>query len=63
IDSDGNVYFGSWDKKLYALNPDGMLKWSFTTGGAIKSSPAIGLDRTIYFGSSDGNFYAVGDNK
>ncbi len=39
------------------------LKWSFKVEKRITSSPAIGLDDTIYFGSSDGNFYAVGDNK
>ncbi len=61
IDSDGNIYFGSWDKKLYALSPDGTLLWSFTTGGVIRSSPTIGPDRTIYFGSSDGNVYAIGE--
>ena len=46
IDSDGNIYFGSWDKKLYALSPDGTFLWSFTTGGIIRSSPTIGPDRT-----------------
>jgi outer membrane protein assembly factor BamB len=35
--------------------------WSFTTGGIVKSSPAIGPDRTLYFGSSDGNIYAIGE--
>jgi outer membrane protein assembly factor BamB len=40
------------DNKLYAINPDGSQKWSFTTGDiAIWSSPAIGADGTIYVGS------------
>ena len=39
-------------------NP-GMLKWKFTTGGAIGSSPAIGADGTLYVGSSDKNLYAI----
>jgi outer membrane protein assembly factor BamB len=36
---------------LYALNPDGSQKWSFTTGHDVDSSPAIGTDGTIYVGS------------
>jgi hypothetical protein len=35
------------------------LKWSFTTGDAIWSSPAIGADGTIYVGSDDNNLYAI----
>jgi hypothetical protein len=49
--------------RLYAVNPDGTMKWKFTTGVIqdIDSSPAIGTDGTVYFGSDDGNLYAVGD--
>jgi len=35
------------------------LKWSFTTGSRIYSSPAIGADGTIYVGSIDNNLYAI----
>lgn len=38
---------------------NGKLKWKFKTGGMIDSTPAIGPDGTIYFGSYDGNLYAV----
>jgi hypothetical protein len=38
---------------LCAFNPDGSLKWSFSSGGGIRFSPAINVDGTIYFGSSD----------
>ncbi|NYB51268.1 MAG: PQQ-binding-like beta-propeller repeat protein [Methanobacteriaceae archaeon] len=34
-------------------------KWSYTTGGPILTSPAIGKDGSIYFGSNDRNFYAL----
>ena len=37
----------------------GHVKWKFTAQGAISSSPVVGPDGTIYFGSSDTNFYAV----
>lgn len=36
-----------------------ILKWMFTTGGDIYSSPAIGRDGTIYVGSFDNNLYAI----
>jgi len=44
---------------MFAINPDGTLKWSYTTSGAVVSSPAIDADGTIYFGSIDGNLYAI----
>jgi hypothetical protein len=34
-------------------------KWSFTVGGVVWSSPAIGADGTIYVGSDDNNLYAI----
>jgi outer membrane protein assembly factor BamB len=60
IASDGTVYFGSIDRSVYALAPDGTLKWSFATGGLIDTaSPAIADDGTVYIGSNDGNVYAL----
>jgi hypothetical protein len=44
---------------LYALNPDGTQKWNCYTGGYVVSSPAIGSDGSIYFGSYDNNLYAL----
>lgn len=60
IDGDGTVYIGSSDGKLYAINADGALKWSFQTKDAIESSPAIGPDGTVYIGSNDNHLYAIG---
>lgn len=33
--------------------------WSFESGAALQSSPAIGQNGVIYFGSYDGNLYAL----
>ena len=46
-----------------SINPDspapqGTLKWSFTTGAEIHSSPTV-VDGTVYFGSRDFKLYAV----
>jgi len=62
IGSDGTIYVGSDDHNLYALKPDGSLKWSFPTGGVVQCTPAVGADGTIYFGSDDTNLYALFDN-
>jgi outer membrane protein assembly factor BamB len=40
------------------IEPQGTIKWTFLTGGAVHSSPAIAYD-TVYFGSTDSNLYAV----
>jgi len=74
IGADGTIYFGTdpydafgqdpvpTSTNFWAVNPDGTLKWSFQTGDGVESSPAIGPDGTIYFGSYDGFLYAVTDN-
>jgi hypothetical protein len=48
ISSDGTIYVGSHDYKLYAINFNGTEKWNFTTGYAIISSPALDSSGTIY---------------
>ena len=61
IGADGTIYIGNNAGVLYALNPDGTQKWNYTTGSSIRSSPAIGGDRTIYF-SSGKIIYALNSN-
>jgi outer membrane protein assembly factor BamB len=66
IGSDGTVYVGSFDSKLYALDPStGKPHWTFETTDHIYSSPALGQDRAghtnaIYIASTDGSVYALG---
>jgi len=60
IGSDGTVYVGSFDKKLYAINgKSGVKLWEFETGDRVCSSPAIGPDGTVYVGSNDNKLYAI----
>jgi len=60
IGSDGTVYVGSYDNKLYAINgKSGVKLWEFKTGEPVTSSPAIGSDGTIYVGSNDKKLYAI----
>jgi outer membrane protein assembly factor BamB len=59
IAADGTIYFGSADSCLYALNPDGKLKWRYLTGGNVDAGPAIAADGTVYIGSADNYLYAL----
>ncbi len=60
IDSNGTVYVGCLNGKMYAVNEDGSLKWSYQTGGRIGSSPSLSAyGNTVYFGSEDGYLYAL----
>jgi len=60
IGSDGTVYVGAYDNKLYAINgKSGVKLWEFETGGWVTSSPAIGSDGTVYVGSNDNKIYAI----
>jgi outer membrane protein assembly factor BamB len=59
VGADGTVYFGSRDRKFYAVSAAGKLKWSVTTGGWVDSSAALAADGSIYFGSWDKHLYAL----
>ena len=37
-----------------AITSDGSLRWKYETGGWVKSSPVLGPDGAVYFGSHDG---------
>lgn len=52
VAGDGTVYVGS-ASALYAVTPEGLLKWDYPARGAFFRVPAIGLDGTILVASSD----------
>lgn len=56
---DGTVYVSSGAGKLYAIGPDGSLRWTAQTGPVAKAAPALGVNGTIYISSMDGKLYAV----
>ena len=39
---------------------NGLLKWNFTTGSVVESSPAV-ANGVVYVGSEDNNVYAIGN--
>ncbi len=67
LDGDGTleIIVGSTDKKMYAFNSNGSLKWAYTTGDMVLSSPAVAdfdLNRDgleIAFGSGDSYVYLL----
>ena len=59
VGKQGTIYVGSYDHYIYAINPDGSLKWKFQTGDVIDSTPVIDRNETVYVGSADGKIYAL----
>jgi outer membrane protein assembly factor BamB len=80
--ADGTIYVPSQDVgkgknggnlfSLYALNPQGAIKWRLPVGALIEHGPAIAPDGTVYLGASSdgaigvkphsGTLYAIGEN-
>jgi outer membrane protein assembly factor BamB len=55
----GVLYFGSWDRKLYALDAARQeVLWTFETGDEVKGSPAY-ANGVVFIGSYDGKVYAL----
>jgi outer membrane protein assembly factor BamB len=59
VTDDNTIIFGSKDYHIYALNPNGTLKWKYKTGGQIFSDPAVAADGTIYITSCDHRLYSL----
>jgi outer membrane protein assembly factor BamB len=57
VGPDGTIYFVA--DGAYALRPDGTLRFRFPLNTHCASAPAIGPDRTVYFGCQDGRLYAL----
>lgn len=59
VTDDNNVYFGSNDSILYALDKkQGNLLWKYKTKGEIKSKPLL-FKKSIIINSSDGYIYSI----
>ena len=61
VGADGTIYFAHVSNAtLYAINPDGTIKWAQILGSAPVSTPALGPDGTIYAGAN--GLYALAAN-
>jgi outer membrane protein assembly factor BamB len=56
---DNTVYITGYNRELYAINTNGVLRWSNTTAG---ESIAVGQDGTIYTNSNSGALLALNPN-
>lgn len=54
---DGSIYVGG--DGLYAIWPNGSLRWKFATPEHVPTAPAIGADGMIFIGCMDDAVYAV----
>ncbi len=65
VDKKGTIYIGSTDGKVYAINPDGKVKWTVDVGGGgmNKSSLAMGENGVLYGVNESGTFFAIGEAK
>jgi outer membrane protein assembly factor BamB len=59
IGSDGTLFIGADDGRIYAIRSDGSLRWSFVAQRDIRSSLGIAPDGTVYATSFDGNLYSL----
>jgi outer membrane protein assembly factor BamB len=58
IGPDGTIYTGG--DGIYAIRPDGTLRWRFGTNAHVSSAPAVLPDGTVIAGCQDDTVYAVG---
>jgi outer membrane protein assembly factor BamB len=57
--SNGRVFFGAPDGKIYALEAQtGSKIWAFKTDGEVSSSPVVS-GSVVYVLSANGHFYAL----
>lgn len=70
--SDGTIYIGVQvgastsavqSGLIFAVNPNGTVKWSLPTADWIDSTPAVGPDGTLYIGGWDGKLQAIAPDK
>ncbi|MGA1873880.1 MAG: PQQ-binding-like beta-propeller repeat protein [Thermoplasmatota archaeon] len=59
IGSDGTSYIGSRSLNVYAVTPQGRVKWGFLVDDEVHSSPTMDGNGNIYFGSLDSSFYSI----
>jgi outer membrane protein assembly factor BamB len=63
VGPDETIYVGANNSNLYAIAPDGSLRWMYEAErevAGIWSAPVLSTDdRTLYFGANKGGIYAV----
>lgn len=58
VADDGRVLFGSHDRHLYVLSPQGALQWKRDLGGRVYATPYLDRDGNVYVGSDGDAFWS-----
>jgi len=59
VAENGTVYFGSYNKRLYAVSTSGTEVWSYSSNSLTSATAAISSDGTIYFPTTSGYLYSL----
>jgi len=59
IGDDGTIYIASSQENLYAIRPDGKVKWKIPLDEEIDLPLSVGYDGTVYAGRAYNSLYAV----
>ncbi|MFA6112065.1 MAG: choice-of-anchor D domain-containing protein, partial [Candidatus Latescibacterota bacterium] len=65
VGSDGTVFVGTWEPALYAINPNGTLKWRDSTSGrvgAVEAVPAVDSNGNVYVNKNLDGLLALDSN-
>ena len=56
------VHLAGDDGRLYTLDPNGLLLWSYDSNSPLTSPPTVGPDGAVYVGTEDGRLCALDPN-
>ncbi len=59
VDGNGNLIICDDSGYVTSFAPDHSVNWTYATRQNITSSPAVGADGTVYFGTEQGRVYAI----
>jgi outer membrane protein assembly factor BamB len=59
VADDGTILVGCSNDFVYALNPDGTVKWADSVGSSVSSTGALGANGTAYFQTEDSTVIAL----
>lgn len=62
VSEDGSIYFGTSEKRVFALSPEGVELWHVNIGGGIYNAAAIGASGLIYVQTARDRLYAIQPN-